>query len=348
MPSKVSDGEKFAYLAVPRLSVAADEFINADDGVLVKRVGPVEVWATTELPTAQIDDFWKEKLGENTTDDIASASLYLVAKRTSQIDALGVDDAQSEELRSKVVELFKSLILASKLDTRGQSWLTSGAKSPDTTNIHRTFVPYPSLYQVPGVHCPDITSADIGRAASIADAAMVCRSRDFARLNKAYRSFWLTTRSRFFDERLHQAARCIEGLILPEKAHTKRMFRSRTELFVGIREHKLMGNLYSLRSAIEHLNDPLEVIEEVKEDEKYLYMYTTMVIGEAVARYCISHILLSSEVLSHFRNDASIKAFWQLTEEERERIWDSEYDVNDALEGFEADSVVLEELKKVF
>lgn len=49
-------------------------------------------------------------------------------------------------------------------------------------------------------------------------------------------------------ERLHQYCRCIEGLILPRAGDTKRQFKSRTELFIGPRHHKLMDAMYEARN----------------------------------------------------------------------------------------------------
>jgi hypothetical protein len=54
-------------------------------------------------------------------------------------------------------------------------------------------------------------------------------------------------------ERIHQYARCIDGLILPDPGRTKQQFKSRTELFIGA-HHQLMGEIYDIRSAVEHLH----------------------------------------------------------------------------------------------
>lgn len=56
-------------------------------------------------------------------------------------------------------------------------------------------------------------------------------------------------------ERLHQYSRCIDGLILPNAGETKRQFKSRTELFIGPRHHDMMGEIYDIRSAVEHLHE---------------------------------------------------------------------------------------------
>ena len=56
-------------------------------------------------------------------------------------------------------------------------------------------------------------------------------------------------------DRLHQYSRCIDGLILPDAGKTKQQFRSRTELFIGSGHHDLMGEIYDVRSAVEHLHE---------------------------------------------------------------------------------------------
>jgi hypothetical protein len=56
-------------------------------------------------------------------------------------------------------------------------------------------------------------------------------------------------------ERIHQYCRCIDGLILPEAGKTKAQFKCRTELFIGPGYHDMMGEIYDVRSAVEHLHE---------------------------------------------------------------------------------------------
>ena len=46
-----------------------------------------------------------------------------------------------------------------------------------------------------------------------------------------------------------------DGLILPDTGKTKQQFKSRTELFIGPSHHELMGDIYDVRSAVEHLHE---------------------------------------------------------------------------------------------
>lgn len=67
-------------------------------------------------------------------------------------------------------------------------------------------------------------------------------------------------------DRLRQYCRCIDGLILPKAGETKRQFKSRTELFIGPRHHELMGEIYDVRSAVEHLHENryLETVQVIR------------------------------------------------------------------------------------
>jgi hypothetical protein len=62
-------------------------------------------------------------------------------------------------------------------------------------------------------------------------------------------------RDRAAEVRLHQFCRCIDGLILSEPGQGRNQFKSRTELFVGSRHHSLMGEIYAIRSDVEHLHE---------------------------------------------------------------------------------------------
>ena len=56
-------------------------------------------------------------------------------------------------------------------------------------------------------------------------------------------------------DRIHQYCRCIDGPILPAIERTKRLFKNRTQLFIGSTHHDLMGGLYDIRSNVDHLRE---------------------------------------------------------------------------------------------
>src|SRR5690348_7141172 len=95
-------------------------------------------------------------------------------------------------------------------------------------------------------------------------------------------------------DQVHQYCRCVEGFVLPPVGATARKFKSRTELFIGAEHHDLMGDLYDIRSAVEHLNEHLYVTGAGREDR--MDMLRKAAIIEALARHCLCRVVLSERL----------------------------------------------------
>jgi hypothetical protein len=117
-------------------------------------------------------------------------------------------------------------------------------------------------------------------------------------------------------DRLHQYSRCIDGLILPDAGKTKQQFKSRTELFIGPRHHDMMGDIYDIRSAVEHLHE-----------NRYLESF------DRELRF--ARIIGNESLWPHFGNTTALARFWALTPDERRRNWGPPIDLSDALVDFD-------------
>ena len=95
-------------------------------------------------------------------------------------------------------------------------------------------------------------------------------------------------------DRLHQYCRCIDGLILPNAGETKRHFKSRTELFIGPRHHDMMGEIYDVRSAVEHLHESRYL--EGFDRETRLDLLRKEAIAEHIARAALARIVGDSNL----------------------------------------------------
>jgi len=107
-------------------------------------------------------------------------------------------------------------------------------------------------------HYPPLLESEIEQAASLAAAletVVADTSRSHWRFFRALTLYVETRSIRDNMERLHQYCRCIEGLIMAEPGKALKQFKSRTELFIGPRHHDLMGEMYEVRSVVEHLHE---------------------------------------------------------------------------------------------
>jgi hypothetical protein len=135
-------------------------------------------------------------------------------------------------------------------------------------------------------------------------------------------------------DRLHQYCRCIDGLILSEAGSGLKQFKSRTELFVGPRDHDLMGQLYAIRSDIEHLNEHKYL--EVFDRARMLDLVQKEAIAHHIARHALAHVIGTPSLWQHFGNTAALAPFWQLPPADRQELWGpATIKTKDALAGYD-------------
>jgi hypothetical protein len=184
---------------------------------------------------------------------------------------------------------------------------------------------------------PPILGKDIQLAAELAgkiDALGV------APLNgghwRFFRTLFIYTEARTIADildRIHQYCRCIDGLILPEAGKTKGQFKSRTELFIGPRHHHMMGEIYDVRSAVEHLHENRYL--ESFDRQTRLDLLKKEAITEHIVRSAIARVVGASNLWPHCANTSSLREFWALEETRRRQIWGDPINPMDAVADFD-------------
>ena len=122
-------------------------------------------------------------------------------------------------------------------------------------------------------------------------------------------------------DHIHQYCRTIDGLILSEPGKGRQQFKSRTELFIGAGHHDLMGDLYDIRSAVEHLHD-YRYLERFNRAVR-LDLVKKGAIAEYIARTALAHIIGTPSLWPHFGNSPALEKFWSLPAAERQQLWAS-------------------------
>ena len=153
---------------------------------------------------------------------------------------------------------------------------------------------------------------------------------------RLFRTLHIYTEARTTSEivdRIYQYCRCIDGLILPDAGQTRRQFRSRTELFIGPGHHELMGELYDVRSAVEHLHENryLESFDRAVR----LDLAQKEAIVEYVAQTALARILAKRSLWPHFANTTALGHFWALPPNDRQGIWGDPVDPMVAIAEFD-------------
>lgn len=133
-------------------------------------------------------------------------------------------------------------------------------------------------------------------------------------------------------DRLHQYARCLEGLTVPPIAGgTGKNFAIRTALFVGSGHEPLFKEIYEIRGKIEHLHENKYL--EVYDRNARLDLVKKVGIVEYVVRSCLVRVLETPILHQHFSTTASLEAFWQASLSDREKLWGAAINPMDGIAG---------------
>ncbi|MES1189894.1 MAG: hypothetical protein ABUS47_02320 [Steroidobacter sp.] len=318
----ISDGEKYASIC---LEVKLDNNFSSIEFSLDR-------WALSEV-SFEIPVHWKEWLGSIHSEELKASNFFLLSKLRSS--TVGVLDDENQILQKRVWNFYVGLLLCSNFSPANEPVLITGScqdgaigirqhqslDSPVSTIIH--------LY--PTIHVTDITSgALLGENLERIGSAPI--SGGYWRLCSILRIYVEARATPSIIDRIHQYCRCIDGLILPEVGKTQKQFKSRTEIFIGSNHHRLMGEVYDVRSAVEHLHENLYL--ENFDRATRLELARKEAIIEYIARTSIARIISNEKLWSHFSNADALKVFWDLPFDERKKIWGDPVDPLLALSDF--------------
>jgi hypothetical protein len=319
----IAEGEKYAFVG---LSVNVEQ--NVPQGLVAPRLSVVNG------PQFQVPSHWKEWLGTIRAEEVEGANLFLLSKiKSERPDVL---DGENKSLQHLVSLFYVGLLLATPFSTAHKPVVLTGSRRNGEVDIRQQGefeIPIPCEFRP----YPALTAEDIETGARIADKIRRIGEATLPgghwRLFRVLRLYQKTRTARDILERLHQYSRCIDGLILPIAGETKRQFKSRTELFIGPHHHDLMGEIYDVRSAVEHLHENRYL--EGFDREVRLDLLKKEAIVEYIARTSISRIIENPTLWSHFANTASLGAFWSLPGTEKKKIWGDFIDPFAALGDFD-------------
>jgi hypothetical protein len=153
---------------------------------------------------------------------------------------------------------------------------------------------------------------------------------EYARLKRGIMGAWLSgMEARYGDARLHQFVRATEAVIKPRIGETKRQFVHRAMLFIGNTEDNraLLGQLFDLRSAAEHMNDFEAVLQDVPAGDRERFGWRRSYEAELLTGRIYCRLMSTPRLLEIFRDDTQIEAFWVLADNERRAQWGPSFDL---------------------
>ena len=319
----IADGDKYGLVG---LTVKLQGELPPD------KISP-NLWVLADTKFS-VPPSWREWLGSVRVEEVEDCNLFLLSKLASV--APDVLDAENKTVQQRAWTFYVGLLLASTFAPAHRPVLLTGSRRDGEIGIRQqqdldspissVFRPYPS-----------VLTDDIRLAARLGEnletLATVPHPGGHWRL---FRTLHIYTEARTTGEmvdRIHQYCRCIDGLILPTIGKTKHQFKSRTEIFIGPGHHDLMGELYDIRSAVEHLHENryLETFDRATR----LDLLKNEAIAEHVARTALARVIGDQTLWPHFANTAALERFWSLTPSERKTIWGSPIDPYVAIADFD-------------
>ena len=321
-------GEKYALLGLnikTDQAGFADEQLSADLSVLTG--------SAFKMPS-----HWREWLGSIRAEEVEDCDLFILSKMPSkQADVL---DGENQVLQAKVWAFYRGLLLVSRFATAHRPVLLTGAYDGHEIGVRQTQdldAPVECLFR----GHPEVSQAELRAAANAARALQklgrIAQADSHWRLFRVLHLYFSTRSERDLLHRLHQYARCIDGLVLTRSGKGAADFKTRTGLFIGTGCDVMMGEIYGDRSTVEHLNE--DRLLEPFDREKRLELLRKEAIVEFVARTALQRIMGNEGLWPHFANRNGLEQFWALTADEQRAIWGAPVNVLEPLADYEPEYI---------
>jgi hypothetical protein len=281
-----------------------------------------------------IPSHWSEWLGTIRTGELEHANVFLLSKVRSRFTE--VLNEENQHLLQLVSNFYVGLLLASRFASAYRPVLLTGSRCNAEINLRQRQDferPLPCIFR----GYPEVLPSEFKLAARLAEAITSIPQAEIHgghwRLFRALHVYIDARTKPDLLERLHQFCRCIEGLIAAEPGRTKANFKNRTELFVGPCHHDLMGEIYDVRSDVEHLHEDRYLLNFDR--NKRLGLVKMEAVIEYIARRVLETIIGNPGLWPHFANRDAIKSFWSLSSDDRERLWRQPFDPEVPLSTFD-------------
>jgi hypothetical protein len=286
------------------------------------------VWVSRGLGI-EIGDHWRTWLGSIAADEVRQAGLGIYVTATSTTSE--VVDGENAALTQRVNDLFNGLLLQG-VPRFERGCVVHGAYHGGAVQV-RGYSAVDEHYRTAGMDFT-VGMAEVQRALTISDQLRHIQNAqpdNWARLLRGIRTLLLANRqSNTVGDRLHQLVRSTESVIKPRTGTSRNDFAHRGQTIAlnnqGARNALLQ--LYDLRSAVEHLHMPTDVLPagRTREENRRLVDRCT-VQADSLARHALLSILESPALMGTFQSDDQIDAFWKQEFDDRVRLWGRRLDI---------------------
>ncbi len=309
---RIAPGEKFACFAFTRCWLAD---VMPSELDLRPRL-----WAATSLHF-DVAEHWQAWLGSITMEELRDANLVIYTTMLSSRPEI-LDD-ENAALVKLVDYVFYGLMLQG-IPVYYRGYSLNGAKVASEINVRQ----FSNLKQYEPTHemvefRPGANELRRAEALAVRLQKVNEGGADWARLRRGVNAVLRGSRIDDGTERLHQFVRAVEALIKPDIGSTKRQFAHRidqTFLVANAETRETLNQVFDLRSRIEHIHDPLDLLQGDRDTRIATANRRTRQV-DALARFALMRVLEDDALFETFKTDASIEAFWALPDAARVTAW---------------------------
>lgn len=256
----------------------------------------------------------------------AIANLFFVAHALSATPE--VLDQENEDLCQSVHRLYFGLLIAAPYLGHTEATRMTGVNQAGMVNVRQVSY-YDAVPGPPGCRGAGLDDAMLRGAYAAAEGiAALEAGGGHERTWRVIHAFHEGLLSLAFGDRIHQFVRCVEGFVLPETGATRRQFINRSQLFLGPGHEQLLGELFDIRSKVEHLHGPYAAFAAPDRRAADLMLAEWNFKAESIARACLQRLFTTRALWPHFVDDAALSRFWTLTPAVRSGFWGQPSNIN--------------------
>jgi len=316
----IPEKSKFSLIAVRN---AYTDLTDSDDFSFQLSDG---IWVLSKVPV-DIDKGWKEWIGSLHYKEFEEANLVFIYSGKS--DNPGILDAHHNSLGNKLSQFFNVLQLDGVLEYQVSN-LILGSYYEKRSEI-RQMAKLPLFYRTKGYSPLPLNIDKLEKAVlMIKGLEQIDRTTgSFVRLIRGWNVLMDGLQKNIGEERIHQFARSLEALILPDVGKTKRQFIHRCQTFAIANpdNNKILNETFDLRSMCEHLNDWKPALGSYPEDQRESLALLRTRQMERLTCFAYSRILENISVRKNFDSEIEMQAFWKMHEKTRIKIWGNQLDL---------------------
>lgn len=306
----IPDRSKYALLAVQIDHLKVDQSSQA-------RLG-ADLRVLVQLPL-DIPSYWQEWIGTIHADEIKKSNLFVLIVRNSKTPE--VQDDEDIALDEELNRFNFALLMSVPYIGHPPATMMSGARYKNSIEVKHV-QKYERVFCAAGCRGLPLDRGCLADTQVVAAGIGQLQGRgEHSRTWRITHAFYAGLKEQEPGNRVHEFIRCIEGFVLPEIGKTRRQLVNRSKLFVGPSLESVIGHLFDIRSAVEHLHGPLNVVTGADDREKQLLLLRRAYEAEAIARYCIHRLFSRSQLWPYFRDDAELKRFWTLDDNDKQTLW---------------------------